>query len=80
MEQVSTDTLQVIGKGNKKRKIFLTSATKKALEHWLKEREKILTPTNALFITKQGKRMTGRDRGSVREENSVNQRIPVFWV
>lgn len=60
MEQVSADTLQVIGKGNKERKIFLTSATKKALEHWLKEREKILTPTNALFITKQGKRMTGR--------------------
>lgn len=60
VEQVSADTLQVIGKGNKERKIFLTSATKKALEHWLKEREKILTPTNALFITKQGKRMTGR--------------------
>lgn len=60
VEQVSTDTLRVIGKGNKERKIFLTSATKKALEHWLKEREKIPTATTALFITKQGKRMTGR--------------------
>lgn len=58
--QVSSDTLQVIGKGNKERKIFLTSATKKALENWLKEREHIDNATTALFITKQGQRMTGR--------------------
>ena len=60
VEQVSSDTLQVIGKGNKERKIFLTSATKKALENWLKEREHIDNATTALFITKQGQRMTGR--------------------
>ena len=50
VEQVSADTLQVVGKGNKERKIFLTSVTKRALEHWLKEREKILTPTTPCLL------------------------------
>ncbi len=59
-DQVTTDTLRVIGKGNKERKIYLTSATKSALEKWLVERARTKTDTNALFITKQGTRMTGR--------------------
>jgi len=58
--QVSAETLRVIGKGNKERKIFLTPATKKAIEYWLKDREERKVDTTALFITKQGKRMTGR--------------------
>ena len=58
--QVSAETLQVIGKGNKERKIFLTPATKKAIEYWLLEREERKVDTTALFVTKQGKRMTGR--------------------
>lgn len=60
IDQVTTDTLSVIGKGNKERKIFLTPATKQAITNWMKVRNEIYTTTNALFITKNGTRMTGR--------------------
>jgi integrase/recombinase XerD len=54
------ESLSIIGKGNKERKIFLTPATKKALSDWIEVR-KTLNPTcDALFITKKGTRMTNR--------------------
>ncbi|MGL5260238.1 MAG: tyrosine-type recombinase/integrase [Lachnospiraceae bacterium] len=58
IEQVSTDSLRIIGKGNKERTIFLTPATKKAINTWLAVRKD--TNTNALFISKNGDRLTGR--------------------
>ncbi|WP_313527804.1 tyrosine recombinase XerC [Anaerotignum sp.] len=58
IEQVSAESLRIIGKGNKERAIFLTPATKKAISDWLAVRESV--STSALFITKTGKRMTGR--------------------
>lgn len=56
--QVNSESLRIIGKGNKERTIFLTPATKKAINTWLDVRE--AANTDALFISKNGKRMTGR--------------------
>ena len=61
VEQVKNDSIQIIGKGNKERRIFHTPATKKALEAWLKERDVLNPQTNALFITKNGTRVTTRE-------------------
>jgi len=60
LEQVETETLQIIGKGNKERRIFLTPATKKAIGTWLDVRKTMNPQTNALFITKHGTRVTSR--------------------
>jgi site-specific recombinase XerD len=60
IEQVQTDAIQIIGKGNKERRIFHTPATKKALAVWLEKRNAANPQTNALFITKNGTRITSR--------------------
>lgn len=60
IEQVQADSIQIIGKGNKERRIFHTPATKKALEAWLKKRDSMNPQINALFITKNGTRITTR--------------------
>ena len=54
------ETLSVIGKGNKERKIFLTPATKKSISDWLEVRKTYTPICDALFITKHGTRMTNR--------------------
>lgn len=59
-EQLESDTLQIVGKGDKERRIFLTPATKKALSVWLTDRKNMNPETNALFITKRGSRVTNR--------------------
>ena len=60
IEQVETDAIQIIGKGNKERRIFHTPATKKALATWMVQRDTMNPKTNALFITKHGTRVTTR--------------------
>ena len=60
VDQVSTDILSVIGKGNKERKIFLTPAAKKSLSDFLAVRNAMDVPTNALFISRNKKRLTTR--------------------
>ncbi len=60
LEQIEKETVQIIGKGNKERRIFLTPATKKAVFSWLEMRKSMNPATNALFITKQGTRVTNR--------------------
>jgi integrase/recombinase XerD len=60
IDQINGETLSIIGKGNKERKIFLTPATKKAISDWLEVR-KIMNPVcDALFVTKSGTRLTKR--------------------
>lgn len=60
ISHINGETLTVIGKGNKERKIFLTPATKKAVSDWL-EMRRVLTPAcDALFVTKQGTWITNR--------------------
>jgi len=51
VEQVQADVIQIIGKGNKERRIFHTPATKKALAAWMVERSAMNPQTNALFMT-----------------------------
>jgi len=60
IEQVQSDAIQIIGKGNKERRIFHTPATKKALASWMEKRSTMNPQTNALFITKNGTRMTNK--------------------
>ncbi|PKM42177.1 MAG: integrase [Firmicutes bacterium HGW-Firmicutes-8] len=60
IDQVNNDVLSVIGKGNKERKIFLTPAAKKSINSWLIIRNKLNTKTNALFISRNNKRVTTR--------------------
>lgn len=60
VEQIENDTIQIIGKGNKERRIFLTPATKKALNVWLQVRQGMNPASNALFITKNKTRVTNR--------------------
>lgn len=60
VEQVSGDTLNIVGKGDKERRIFLTPATKKAITEWLEVRKTVQPKTNALFVTKNQTRITGR--------------------
>jgi len=60
IEQIESDSIQIIGKGNKERRIFHTPATKKALAAWSEQRNTMNPQTNALFITKNGTRVTTR--------------------
>jgi site-specific recombinase XerD len=60
VEQVQADAIQIIGKGNKERRIFHTAATKKALAAWMEKRGGMNPQTNALFITKHGTRVTNK--------------------
>jgi len=59
-DQVDNEVISVIGKGNKERKIFLTPAAKKSINHWLHIRSCLNVPTNALFISRNGGQMTTR--------------------
>ena len=58
--QVNTDVLSVIGKGNKERKIYMTPAVKQALAQWLSYRSAIPVDTDALFISRNHKRLSAR--------------------
>lgn len=60
IDQVNNDILSVVGKGNKERKIFLTPAAKKAINDWLHIRNSINVNTNALFISRNNRRITTR--------------------
>ena len=60
IDQVDGDTLTVIGKGNKERKIYLTPAVKQALGKWLAIRSTLYVDTNALFISRNKQRLTTR--------------------
>lgn len=60
VEQVDSDALTVIGKGNKERKIYLTPAVKQSLSKWLPIRHAMGVDTKALFISRNHHRLTTR--------------------
>lgn len=60
IDQIDNDILTVIGKGNKERKIYLTSAVKQAIGKWLAIRSTLSVDTNALFISRNKRRLTAR--------------------
>jgi site-specific recombinase XerD len=60
VDQVNTDILSVVGKGNKERKIYMTPAVKQSLSQWLSIRSAMSVSTDALFISRNGGRLTTR--------------------
>jgi site-specific recombinase XerC len=60
VSQITSESIKIIGKGNKERRIFNTPATMKALAVWLEKRNNMNPQTDALFITKNGTRITNR--------------------
>ena len=56
IDQVNSDILSVIGKGNKERKIYMTPAAKQALSQGLSLRTTKNVSTDALFISRNGGR------------------------
>jgi len=49
VEQVESEVISIIGKGNKERKIYLTPAVKQSLSKWLANRGTLLVNSNALL-------------------------------
>lgn len=60
IDRVGNEVLTVIGKGNKERKIFLTPAAKKSIYIWLQIRNTLNVDSKALFISRNGNRITTR--------------------
>ena len=60
IDQINNDILTVTGKGNKERKIFLTPAAKKSINSWMQIRNTLKVETKALFISRNGGRITTR--------------------
>ncbi|MEA4932782.1 MAG: tyrosine-type recombinase/integrase [Lawsonibacter sp.] len=60
VDQVNTDVLSIIGKGNKERKINMTPAMKQALTQWVRYRSSMAVDTDALFISRNHRRLTPR--------------------
>ena len=60
VNQISNEVMTVIGKGNKERKIFLTPAVKQALSKWIELRNTLNTDSEALFISRNHRRLTAR--------------------
>lgn len=60
VEQISAQSVTVIGKGNKERQVYLTPAAKNAVNAWMVERNIYNTKDNALFISNRGIRLTTR--------------------
>jgi site-specific recombinase XerD len=56
----SDDTLRLLGKGTKDRIVYLNAACKDASDAYLQSSKEILRLDDALFVSKSGKRLTGR--------------------
>lgn len=57
---MDNDVISIVGKCNKERKIFLTPAAKKSINEWFKVRNLLDLSTDALFISRNNKRMSTR--------------------
>lgn len=60
VDKIGQDVVNIIGKGNKERKIFLTPSTQKALNRWLQIRRTMDIDSNALFVSRNKQRITAR--------------------
>ena len=58
IDQVDNEVINVVGKGNKERRIYLTPAAKKSIYKWIQIRSSLNVPTDALFISRNSNRMT----------------------
>lgn len=71
VEQVNSDVLTVIGKGNKERKIYMTPAVTQAVSKWLPVRQSMNADTNALFISRNHQRLTTRSIQNVVKKHII---------
>ncbi len=60
LSDVKSDSLRVLGKGNKERIIYLNDACKQALELYIRRRPDAPKEPEALFISRNGRRITPR--------------------
>ncbi len=60
LSDVKPDTIRVLGKGNKERVIYLNDACKQALELYIRRRPEAPKEPKALFISRNGRRITSR--------------------
>lgn len=60
VEQIDSEKVNVIGKGNKERQIYMNPATKRAVYNWLLVRDEYKPKDNALFVSKRGTRLNVR--------------------
>jgi len=62
ISDIGTDTIQIMGKGNKQRTIYLNSSCISAIDNWLLRRSKIenIIDSKALFVSRRRTRITQR--------------------
>ncbi len=75
IEQVESDIISVIGKGNKERKIYTTPAVKQTLIRWLAIRNSLDVNTRALFISRNKNRLATRSIQNVIKKHIIAARI-----
>ena len=70
LQDIRTDTIKLLGKGNKERIVYLNDACLHALEQYMPIRATIVTAKdrNALFISRNGRRLTPRRVEQIVEE------------
>lgn len=71
VDQIESDILTVVGKGNKERKIYLTPAVKQSISKWLPIRQMLNVNTNALFISRNHQRLKTRSIQNVVKKHTV---------
>lgn len=69
LEDIKNNPITIIGKGNKERQIYLNQSSLKALDDYLKIRNKIKTDSNALFLSQSNKRISRRRVQEIVEQN-----------
>ena len=68
--------LRVLGKGSKTRLVPMGKYAVNAINEWLKEREKILNNTDALFLNAKGTRLTVRSVQLRLKKMAIKQGLP----
>lgn len=71
IDQIHSDVITIVGKGNKERKIFMTPAVKQALSLWLVIRNDMTVNTKALFISRNSGRLTSRATQNVVKKHII---------
>lgn len=71
IDQIDSDIISIIGKGNKERKIYLTPAAKQSLSKWLLTRSTLQVNSNALSISRNKGRLTTRSIQNVVKKHII---------
>lgn len=58
--QNAADALRITGKGNKTREVPVGSKARAAIDHWLQQRQTIISNSDALFLSRNGDPLSAR--------------------